>query len=54
MAENILKVLLNPGLARQLSRGALCKVEAEFSQNKVLQQLESFYRDSLFDCGVLD
>ena len=54
MAENILKVLLNPGLARQLSRGALCKVEAEFSQKKVLQQLESFYCDSLFDCGVLD
>jgi glycosyltransferase involved in cell wall biosynthesis len=54
MAENILKVLLNPGLARQLSRGALCKVEAEFSQNQVLQQLESFYCDSLFDCGVFD
>lgn len=53
IAENILKVLLTPGLGRQLSRGAMCKVEAEFSREQVLRRLESFYCDSLLECGVL-
>jgi glycosyltransferase involved in cell wall biosynthesis len=52
IAQNVLKVLLNHSLARELSRRSLCKVEAEFSRNVVLQQLEWFYEDSLFDCGV--
>lgn len=52
IAQNVLKVLLNHSLARELSRRSLRKVEAEFSRNVVLQQLEWFYEDSLFDCGV--
>lgn len=54
MAENILKILLNPGLAQQLSRAALSKAEAEFSRNQVLQQLEQFYCNSLGSLGVLN
>lgn len=52
IAQNVLKVLLNHSLARELTRRSLRKVEAEFSRNVVLQQLEWFYEDSLFDCGV--
>jgi glycosyltransferase involved in cell wall biosynthesis len=47
IAHNVLEVLLNPALAQKLSHNALRKVEAEFSRYKVLQQLESFYEDSL-------
>jgi glycosyltransferase involved in cell wall biosynthesis len=47
IAHNILEVLLNPALAQKLSHCALRKVEAEFSRDKVLQQLESFYEYSL-------
>lgn len=52
IAQNILKVLLDRALARELSRQALRKVEAEFPRPKVLQQLEDFYEESLFRCGV--
>jgi glycosyltransferase involved in cell wall biosynthesis len=52
IAQNVLKVLLDHALARELSRRALRKVEAEFSRHEVLQQLEWFYEDSLFHCGV--
>jgi glycosyltransferase involved in cell wall biosynthesis len=52
IAQNVLKVLLDHALARELSRRALRKVEAEFSRHEVLQQLEWFYKDSLFHCGA--
>lgn len=42
IAQNVLRVLLNPALARELSHHARSKVEAHFSRSQVLQQLESF------------
>lgn len=52
IADNLLKVLLDPELARKLSGRARSKVEADFSRDKVLQRLEVFYRDSLVHCGA--
>jgi glycosyltransferase involved in cell wall biosynthesis len=52
IAQNVLKVLRNHSMARELSRRALHKVEDEFSRHEVLQQLEWFYEDSLFHRGV--
>ena len=51
IAQNVLKVLENPGLSRELCRRARQKVEAEYSRGEVLQHLESFYTESLFRCG---
>lgn len=52
IAQNVLKVLLNSGLAGELSRRARHKIEAEFSRQEVLERLESFYRDCLFHSGI--
>ena len=52
IAQNVLRVLLDHVLARELTRRALRKVEAEFARHEVLQQLESFCTDSLHHCGV--
>lgn len=48
IAHNVLKLLMNHALARELSRRALHKVNAEFSRHVVLQHLQSFYENSLF------
>jgi len=47
LADNILALLTDPGLARRLSQQALSKVQAEFSRKRVLHLLELFYRESL-------
>lgn len=52
MAQNVLKVLLDPELAGGLSRRARHKVKSEFSRQDVLQQLEMFYTDSLLQQGI--
>jgi len=52
LAHNALRVLLDPGLGRKLSRRALHKIEAEFSRDQVLQDLELFYRKSCVQSGL--
>jgi glycosyltransferase involved in cell wall biosynthesis len=47
MADNIGKLLTNAGLARRLSQMALSKVQSEFTRERVLHLLETFYRESL-------
>lgn len=52
IAQNTLRILLNTGLAQELTRRARHKVEAEFSRQDVLQKLESFYMDCLVRRGI--
>jgi glycosyltransferase involved in cell wall biosynthesis len=51
LADNGLRVLLNPSVGRELTRRARRKIEAEFSREEVLQHLELFYRECIH-CGV--
>jgi glycosyltransferase involved in cell wall biosynthesis len=47
LARNALRLLLNAPFARSISRNALLKVKAEFSRERVLQNIESFYLELL-------
>jgi len=51
LADNALKILLNPPMARELSRRANRKIDVEFAQDKVLQHLELFYRELCVQSG---
>ncbi len=52
IAGNVVKILTNPALARELSGRALRKVETEFSRSVVLKHLVSFCENAVFHGGV--
>jgi glycosyltransferase involved in cell wall biosynthesis len=52
LADNTLRLLLNPALEREFVGRARQKVEAEFSREQVLRLLESFYHELCVQSGV--